>query len=601
MLAVPRLAGEQTSNRATFGDVSPEVKTHGRDDVCAVQDFLRDFGYLTAGSFDAGSLDAATSSALERYQQRNGLVVTGVLDGPTRRVISQPRCGMPDLVGRAGFVALCPWVHPCLTFAFDIGTNDVPGGGEFQAVRDAFATWAAAAPLTFTEVGLHQHPDVVIGWRTAGDPDFDLAGKLAHADFPPGCGVVSDVLPKPVHFNDSTVNWTLGDLFFSHDVESVALHELGHILGLHHSDVDDAVMAPTLTSSSTRRVLAADDLAGITHLYPAAIPKLGVVTIRQQSTGRFLDAHEIAERDFRVVTRPDQDNETQRWLLNPVGTVNVIRQKTSGRFLDAFQSGFEGNVDFRLMTRDPAPDESQRWVVVPVGDGSVTIRQLSTNRLVDAHEIAENDFAAVTRPAQDGRDAAVDSQFRRRQHRHHAPGQQQPVPRRPRGGRQGLPRGHSTSPARRDATLDPRSRWHRLHAPPTQQRPRPGRPRHRRSRLRRRHAARAGGRHPALGRRSVCRRKLHDPPTEHRPVLGCLRRRRPRLRCRHPAAPRYIRAALVRRSGLRDMRVPAVHPSAVCTTGAPAALGTTSACRQRRDLPGADAGPTAPERRTRTT
>ena len=401
MLAVPRPAGEQTSNRATFGDVSPEVKTHGRDDVCAVQDFLRDFGYLTAGSFDAGSLDAATSSALERYQQRNGLVVTGVLDGPTRRVISQPRCGMPDLVGRAGFVALCPWVHPCLTFAFDIGTNDVPGGGEFQAVRDAFATWAAAAPLTFTEVGLHQHPDVVIGWRTAGDPDFDLAGKLAHADFPPGCGVVSDVLPKPVHFNDSTVNWTLGDLFFSHDVESVALHELGHILGLHHSDVDDAVMAPTLTSSSTRRVLAADDLAGITHLYPAAIPKLGVVTIRQQSTGRFLDAHEIAERDFRVVTRPDQDNETQRWLLNPVGTVNVIRQKTSGRFLDAFQSGFEGNVDFRLMTRDPAPDESQRWVVVPVGDGSVTIRQLSTNRLVDAHEIAENDFAAVTRPAQD--------------------------------------------------------------------------------------------------------------------------------------------------------------------------------------------------------
>ena len=326
--------------------------------------------------------------------------MTAVLDDPTRRQVTVPRCGVPDFVQRAAFVARCAWVHPCLTFAFDSGTNDVPGGGEFQAIRDALATWAAAAPLTFTEVGLHQHPDIVIGWRPADDPDLDFSGVIAHADFPPGCGVISETLPKPVHFLDPGVNWAVGKVIFSFDVESVALHELGHVLGLGHSTVDDAVMSTAL-SSETKRALTADDLAGIAHLYPAAIPAPGVVTVRQASTGRLLDAHEGESKDFRLVTRPAQGNETQRWLLAPVGTVYVIRHKSSGRFLDAYESGFEGDDDFRLVTRDPSPDDaSQHWIVIPAGDGTVTIRQLSTNRFVDAHEIAERDFEAVTRCAQ---------------------------------------------------------------------------------------------------------------------------------------------------------------------------------------------------------
>jgi hypothetical protein len=312
---------------------------------------------------------------------------------------SGPRCGLTDPVGRARFTTLCSWDHPCLTYAFDTGTADVPGVGEFQAVRDAFATWAAATPLTFTEVGLHQQPDVVIGWRSSDDPDFDLSSKIAHADFPPGCDVVTDTLPKPVHFREDGVNWSVGPGIFSHDVESVALHELGHILGLGHSTVEDAVM---FNSSFFRikTVLTPDDLAGITRLYPAAIPQPGDVTIRQVSTSRLLDAHETASNDFRLVTRPEQGNDTQRWSLTPVGTVHIIRHKVSGRFLHAFGSGFEG-ADFRLVTRPPVRDDTrQRWIVVPAGDGSVTIRQLATNRFVDAHEIAEKDFAAVTRPRQ---------------------------------------------------------------------------------------------------------------------------------------------------------------------------------------------------------
>jgi hypothetical protein len=300
---------------------------------------------------------------------------------------------VPDLVRATTIATLCPWVHPCLTFGFDSGTADVAGVAEFQAVRDAMATWSAAVPVTFTEVGLRQRPDIVIGWR---DPDLDLPGKRAHADFPPGCGFLDDTLPRPLHFNEEGTNWAIGRVLFSFDVESVALHELGHNLGLGHTPEDGPVMSTTLNFGSTRRVLTDQDLEAIRTLYPP-IPAPGVVTIRQQSTDRMLDAHEIATKDFRLVTRPEQGNDTQRWTLTEVGSVNVIRQKTSGRFLEGSETAAD---DFRLVTRDPSSDEAQRWIVVPAGDGSVTIRQLSTNRFLDAHEIPERDFAAVTRPRQ---------------------------------------------------------------------------------------------------------------------------------------------------------------------------------------------------------
>ena len=303
---------------------------------------------------------------------------------------------MPDLINGIEFVTRCSWPTPQLTFAFEDGTADT--AGEFGAVRAAFASWAAAVPVLFTEVGRTQSPDVAIDWRPANDPDHSMIGGiLAHSDFPPGCGVISDALPKPVHFDDSEHAWSVGAVPGAFDIETVALHELGHILGLQHSDVPGSVMFPTVDDNTTNRVLTPDDLAGIRSLYPTAVLANGTYTVRQKSSGRFLDAHEIEEKDFALVTRPVQDNDTQRWTLTQVGTVFVIRQKNSGRFLDAHESSDD---DFRIVTRTAESNASQKWVAMPDVAGSVTLRQLSNRRFMDAHEIEEKDFALVTRPAQ---------------------------------------------------------------------------------------------------------------------------------------------------------------------------------------------------------
>jgi hypothetical protein len=364
----------------------------------AVQEYLQRFGYLKADTFRSSQLDDPTEEALKRFQERHGLQPTGVFDDATRAQMATHRCGMPDLDSGVAFSTRCSWPNPNLTFALEDGTNDVNGTGEFQAVRNAFATWAAAAPLTFTEVGRTQNPDIAIDWRPANDPDHSMAGGvLAHADFPPGCGVITNTLPKPVHFDDSEHQWVVGAVANGFDVETVALHEIGHILGLQHSNVAGSVMFPSVSSNFTKRALTADDLGGIQELYPKHLLAAGTYTVRQKSNNRFLDAHEIAGKDFRLVTRPAQNNDTQRWELAPVGAVYAIRQKSNGRFLDAHDNAAN---DFKLVTRPPQNNASQRWVVMPIGDGSFSIRQLSNLRFVDAHEIAGEDFRLVTRPAQ---------------------------------------------------------------------------------------------------------------------------------------------------------------------------------------------------------
>ena len=363
-----------------------------------VQEFLERFGYLRSNTFSASRLDDPTADALARYQEYHGLPETEVFDDATREQMMMHRCGLPDLEDGVAFSTRCAWPHPNLTFAFEDGTNDVAGSGEFQAMRNAFSTWASAVPVTFTETATNQNPDIAIDWRPADDPDHSMVGGvLAHADFPPDCGVITNTLPKPVHFDDSEHQWVVGAAVNSFDVETVGLHELGHILGLQHSNVAGSVMFPSVSSNSTKQALTADDLGGIRELYPVSVLTAGTYTIRQKSNGRFLDAHENADQDFHLVTRPDQNNDTQRWQVQPVGAIYVIRQKSTGRFLDAHENSAN---DFGLVTRPSQSNATQRWVVLPSSGGSSTIRQLSNGRFVDAHEIADKDFRLVTRTAQ---------------------------------------------------------------------------------------------------------------------------------------------------------------------------------------------------------
>ena len=128
-------------------------------------------------------------------------------------------------------------------------------------------------------------------------------------------------------------------------------------------------------------------------------PKNGnIYTIQQESNQRYVDAHENSGKDHRMVTRMEQRHDSQRWLIAPeLSGEYTIRQASRGRFMDAYQT--EEN-DFTMVTRSAQNNDSQRWILTPLGNNRYTIQQKSSNRFVDAYETSDMDFRMVTRCAQ---------------------------------------------------------------------------------------------------------------------------------------------------------------------------------------------------------
>lgn len=179
---------------------------------------------------------------------------------------------------------------PIRWYATNRGVPNVTAA-QFQAtVARAFATWQAVptAALAF-EFGGFTGADPfeddslsVIGFQNEPDLERVLGATGFVIDTLTGEIVESDI------FINSTFPWTTtGADPLRYDLESVALHEIGHFLGLGHSALGEterrpdgtrrvlgssAVMFPISLGRGTTqdRVLQPDDIAGVSDLYPGA-------------------------------------------------------------------------------------------------------------------------------------------------------------------------------------------------------------------------------------------------------------------------------------------------------------------------------------------
>ena len=176
----------------------------------------------------------------------------------------------------------------------DIGTAGV-SAAEFQrAVTRAFGTWNAVETANTTSqfVGFTQARPfsddgmVVIGYQNRPDLDRTLAATTFLVDVTSGEIVESDI------FFNTAFQWSTatGGESGRFDVESIALHEVGHLHGLGHSALGEseirtggrrvlgaeAVMFPIAFSAGSiaDRVLRADDIAGISDIYPRTASRI---------------------------------------------------------------------------------------------------------------------------------------------------------------------------------------------------------------------------------------------------------------------------------------------------------------------------------------
>lgn len=161
---------------------------------------------------------------------------------------------------------------------------------EIAAISSAFATWSSvAAVMAFGPImdsgAPGGAPEAMGGHiadiRFATIGGFSSPTVLAHAYAPgteglygPGGTIMGDV-----HFNEAK-DW-VDDPFdpddgMFYDLETVALHEIGHALGLLHSDIPGSVMYASYEGG--KRKLTADDIAGMSSIYgPVPEPATFVV------------------------------------------------------------------------------------------------------------------------------------------------------------------------------------------------------------------------------------------------------------------------------------------------------------------------------------
>jgi hypothetical protein len=178
---------------------------------------------------------------------------------------------------------------PVRWFATERGTPDVPASAFQAAIARAFATWEAVptASIAFQYggfTGAEPFADdglSVLGFRHEPEMERVLGATGFVIDTFTG-----EILESDVFFN-SAFDWSTaaaGDAQ-RFDLESVALHEIGHFVGLGHSMLGEteprpgggrrvlgtgAVMFPIAfgRGSVQDRVLQPDDIAGVSDLYP---------------------------------------------------------------------------------------------------------------------------------------------------------------------------------------------------------------------------------------------------------------------------------------------------------------------------------------------
>ncbi|XP_006887411.1 PREDICTED: stromelysin-2-like [Elephantulus edwardii] len=213
---------------------------------------------------------------IQQMQQSFGLPVAENMDADNLEVMRKPICGVSTISNCSVFPCSPKWKKNNLTYRIVNYIPKLSRDTTDSAIERALKLWEEVTPLTFSRI-YEGEADIMISFMSRGHKDVFLPhyasefGK-AHA-YPPGEGLYGDI-----HFYDDE-QWAEDNsgtkLFF------VAAHEVGHSLGLFHSDDPKAVMKPFYNKLADHfhLHLSQTDVNGIQSLYGPPPPSSDKTTV----------------------------------------------------------------------------------------------------------------------------------------------------------------------------------------------------------------------------------------------------------------------------------------------------------------------------------
>ena len=190
------------------------------------------------------------------------------------------------------------------------GSDDVPDGSHFTALRNAIADWGADSG---TRVRLIEDSSASQQARTDWSSNdihlilFDEQNGSGY--FPTGSATVAitpvwystssgAILDADVLFNGKGFQFTTSGVAGRFDIQDVAVHELGHLLGLDHSGWAGASMYPYVSAGVLlQRSPSLDDVRGLREAYPAQSFASITGTVRRAADQSVVKGAHVVARD----------------------------------------------------------------------------------------------------------------------------------------------------------------------------------------------------------------------------------------------------------------------------------------------------------------
>ncbi|KAJ8725381.1 hypothetical protein PYW08_003564 [Mythimna loreyi] len=243
-------------------------------------DFLKKYGYLpeVPPDADAAYTVSSMSEAVRKMQAFAGLPETGTLDDDTKQLFTKKRCGVKDIESSSlparnrRYILQQSWNKRFITYRVVNGSSTLDKTRVEELMEEGLAVWAPFGNLSFS--GIDQgRADIQVSFVSGDHGDgfpFDGPGRVVAHAFPPPHGAM--------HFDDEEL-WGDNPEEDDEDVTdffAVAIHEIGHALGLSHSNVKGSVMYPYYQTPVER--LHLDDILGMQELYLQDQDETAVVT-----------------------------------------------------------------------------------------------------------------------------------------------------------------------------------------------------------------------------------------------------------------------------------------------------------------------------------